>query len=286
MKYAFMKQHQGEFTVVGMSRVLKVSCSGYYDWLKRPPSVREQQRQARDEEIRQAFDASQGRSGSPNITRDLHDLGHDCDRKTVAESMRRQGLRAKAAKKFKVTTDSKHHLPVAPNHLNRDFSATKPNQKWVSDITYLWTDEGWLYLAVIIDLYSRAVIGWSLNTRMTRQLVCDALTMALWRRGFPKGVLLHSDRGSQYCSNDYQQRIKDHKLICSMSRTGNCWDNAVAESFFHTMKVEAIRDERFSTREKLKQAVFEYIEVDYNRNRRHSAIGYISPMAFEAKKCA
>lgn len=281
-----MKQHHGKFTVAGMSRALKVSRSGYYDWLNRPPSQRDQRRQTRDELIGRVFEQSKGRSGSPTITRDLHDLGHDCDRKTVANSMRRQGLRAKAAKKFKVTTDSKHNLPVAPNRLNRDFNASEPNQKWVSDITYLWTDEGWLYLAVIIDLYSRAVIGWSVDTRMTRQLVCDALMMALWRRSFPRSVLVHSDRGSQYCSTDYQQLLKDHKLICSMSRTGNCWDNAVAESFFHTLKVEVIRDERFSTREKLKQAVFEYIEVDYNRHRRHSAVGHISPMAFEAKQSA
>ena len=170
--------------------------------------------------------------------------------------------------------------------MQREFKAAEPNQKWVGDITYLWTDEGWLYLAVIIDLYSRAVIGWSISKRMTRQLVCDALTMALWRRGFPTGVLVHSDRGSQYCSNDYQQLLKDHGLICSMSRKGNCWDNAVAESFFHTLKVEVIRDERFLTRQQLNQTVFEYIEVDYNRDRRHSAIGYISPMAFEEKYVA
>ena len=284
-----MKQHDQEFRIRAMSRVLKVSRSGYYDWLKRQslaPSLRAQRRQARDEAIKTAFEHSKGRSGSPNITRDLHDAGDRCNRKTVADSMRRQGLRAKAARKFKVTTDSKHDLPVAPNRLGRDFSAEVPNQKWVGDITYLWTDEGWMYLAVIIDLFSRAVIGWSLSHRMTRHLVCDALRMALWRRGFPKGVLVHHDRGSQYCSNDYQQLLADHRLICSMSRKGNCWDNAVAESFFHTLKVEAIRDERFHTREQLKQEVFEYIEVDYNRNRRHSAVGYISPMAFEAKYVA
>jgi transposase InsO family protein len=284
-----MKQHHTEFSIKTMSRVFKVSRSGYYDWLareRRGPSPREQLRQARDERVRQWFDRRKGRDGSPNITRDLHALGDRCNRKTVADSMRRQGLRAKAAKKFKVTTDSKHTLPVAPNRLGRDFHATAPNQKWVGDITYLWTDEGWMYLATLIDLFSRAVIGWSLSNRMTRQLVSDALTMALWRRGFPKGVLVHSDRGSQYCSQEYQQLLNDHQLICSMSRKGNCWDNAVAESFFHTLKVEVIRDERFKTREQLTQTVFEYIEVDYNRNRRHSAIGHISPMAFEAQQVA
>lgn len=284
-----MQQHHTEFTLRAMSRVLQVSRSGYYDWVQRQqqgPSPREQRRLHRDARIHQRFVQSKGRSGSPTITRDLSDDGIVCDRKTVASSMQRQQLRAKAARKFKVTTDSRHTLPVARNHLNRDFQAVAPNRKWVGDITYLWTDEGWLYLAVIIDLYSRAVIGWSLSARMTRQLVCDALCMALWRRGFPEGVLVHSDRGSQYCSNEYQQLLADHKLVCSMSRKGNCWDNAVAESFFHTLKVEVIRDERFQTREQLKQTIFEYIEVDYNRTRRHSAIGHISPMAFEAKNVA
>jgi putative transposase len=284
-----MKQHDQEFKICTMSRVLKVSRGGYYAWVGRQgrgPSPRAAKRQARDAVILQAFMRCKGRNGSPRVTQDLHDAGERCDRKTVADSMRRQGLRAKAATKFKVTTDSKHDLPVAPNRLNRDFSAAAPNQKWVGDISYLWTDEGWVYLAVIIDLYSRAVIGWSLSNRMTRQLACDALRMALWRRGFPKGVLVHSDRGSQYCSNEYQQLLGDYHLICSMSRKGNCWDNAVAESFFHTLKVELIRDERFQTRKQLQQAVFEYIEVDYNRNRRHSAIGNISPTLFEAKQVA
>lgn len=284
-----MAAHQTEFGILAMSRVLTVSRSGYYDWVKRQPrgpSPREKARQARDAQVKQAFTHRKGRSGAPNLTRDLHDAGQPCDRKTVAKSLQRQGLRAKAATKFKVTTDSKHDMPVAPNHLGRDFHAPAPNQKWVGDITYLWTDEGWVYLAVLIDLFSRAVIGWSLSHRMTRQLVCDTLTMALWRRGFPKGVLLHSDRGSQYCSADYQQLLADHQLLCSMSRKGNCWDNAVSESFFHTLKVETIRDTRFQTREQLRQTVFEYIEVDYNRYRRHSAVGNISPMAFEARQVA
>lgn len=281
-----MQQHCQVFTIKAMSRVLQVSRGGYYDWLNRPLSRREQRRVQRDQLVKQAFEQRKGRSGSPNIHRDLCEAGESCNRKTVANSMQRQSLRAKAAKKFKVTTDSKHSLPVAPNILGRDFSATAPNQKWVGDITYLWTDEGWMYLAVIVELFSRAVIGWSLSQRMTRKLVCDALTMALWRRGFPKGVLVHHDRGSQYCSAEYQQLLNDHQLICSMSRKGNCWDNAVAESFFHTLKVETIRDERFHTRAQLKQTVFEYIEVDYNRLRRHSAVGHISPMAFEAKQVA
>jgi putative transposase len=209
---------------------------------------------------------------------DLEDAGQPYDRKTVANSMRRQGLRAKAAKKFKATTNSKHNLPVAPNLLQQDFSASAPNQKYVGDITYLWTEAGWLYLATVIDLYSRLVEGWSMSERMTAQLVCDALKMAL-----PTGVIIHSDRGSP---GAYRRLIKEHDLICSMSGKGNCYDHACAESFFHSLKVEAIHGERFVTREEMRQTVFEYIEVDYYRTRRHSATGYISPAAFEANKVA
>jgi len=200
--------------------------------------------------------------------------------------MRRQGLRAKAAKKFKATTNSKHSLPVAPNLLQQNFTATAPNQKYVSDITYLWTDEGWLYLATVIDLYSRLVVGWAMSERMTAQRVCDALQMALWRRRMPTGVIVHSDRGSQYCSAAYQTLIKKQGLLWRMSAKGCCYDNACAERFFHTLKVEVIHGERFATREEMRQTVFEHIEVDYNRTRRHSANGYISPEAFEAQRVA
>ena len=288
MKYVFMDEHQGTFGVSAMSRVLQVSRSGFYAWRWRQhkPSPRQQRRERLDETVKKAFDARKGRSGSPRLVRDLADAGHRHDRKTVAESMRRQELRAKAAKKFKATTNSKHNLPVAPNLLQQDFTATKPNQKYVGDITYLWTEEGWLYLAVVIDLYSRLVVGWAMSERMTAQLVCDALQMALWRRRMPTGIIVHSDRGSQYCSGVYQQLIREHELICSMSAKGNCYDNACAESFFHSLKVEAIHGERFATREEMRQTVFEYIEVDYNRTRRHSANGFISPEAFEALEVA
>ncbi len=200
--------------------------------------------------------------------------------------MKRQGLRAKAAKKFKATTNSNHNLPVAPNLLQQDFEAVAPNQKWVGDITYLWTDEGWLYLAVVIDLFSRMVIGWAMSDRMGTELACEALQMALWRRHMPKKVIVHSDRGSQYCSVKYQALLIRHDLIGSMSGKGNCYDNACAESFFHTMKIEVIHGERIATREEMRSVLFEYIEVDYNRNRRHSANGNISPAAFEARQAA
>ena len=288
MKYVFMDEHRGIFRVSAMSRVLRVSRSGFYTWRKRwdNPSPRRQRRQQLDTAVKTAFKAGKGRSGSPRLVLDLMDSGHQYDRKTVASSMQRQGLRAKAAKKFKATTNSKHNLPVSPNLLEQDFTATAPNQKYVGDITYLWTDEGWLYLATIIDLYSRLVVGWSMSERMTAQLVCDALKMALWRRHMPTNVIVHSDRGSQYCSGAYQKLLEEHELICSMSGKGNCYDNACAESFFHSLKVEAIHGERFSTREIMRQTVFEYIEVDYNRTRRHSANGYISPEAFEVKNVA
>jgi len=250
------------------------------------PGPRRLARQQRDTAVKQAFTQSKQRDGARRIQAELADQNHLCNIKTVSNSMKRQGLTPKAAKRFKVTTDSNHTLPIAPNLLKRDFSATAPNQKWVGDITYLYTSEGWLYLAVIIDLYSRAVIGWSMSSRMTASLVCDALSMALFRRGFPKGVMTHSDRGSQYCSGDYQKLIKQHKLKQSMSRKGNCWDNACAESFFHSLKVEAIHDEPVMTREQMRMTVFEYIEVDYNRQRRHSALGYVSPEHFERKSVA
>jgi putative transposase len=195
----FMDEYQGTFGVSAMSRVLQASRSGFYAWRRRRdhPSPRQQRRERLDETVKKAFDARKGRSGSPRLVRDLAEAGYRHDRKTIADSLRRQGLRAKAAKKFKATTNSNHNLPVAPNLLQQDFTATRPNQKYVGDITYLWTEEGWLYLAVVIDLYSRLVVGWAMSERMTAQLVCDALQMALCRRRMPTGVIVHSDRGSQ-----------------------------------------------------------------------------------------
>ena len=283
-----MENHRQEFSIKAMSRALQVSRSGFYDWLGRQsqPSGRQMRRQALDRHVCEAFQKGKGRSGAPRLTRDLHESGISCNQKTVAASLKRQELRARAAKKFKATTNSKHDLPVAPNILSQNFTAVAPNQKWVGDITYLWTDEGWLYLAVVIDLYSRMVVGWAMSERMTSSLVCDALKMALFRRGMPRRVIVHSDRGSQYCSKDYQKLIAEYKLRCSMSAKGNCYDNACAESFFHSLKVELIHGVRFLTREDMREAVFEYIEVDYNRIRRHSANGLISPEAFEAQQVA
>lgn len=288
MKYAFVLEHEGTFRVRLMCRVLDLSPSGYYAWKVRRPHTcrRTGQRQQFDERVRHHFNANKGRYGAPRLVRDLRAAHGPVSRKTVAKCMRNMNLRAKAARRFKATTNSNHTLPVAANLLQQDFSATAIDQKWVGDITYLWTDEGWLYLATVIDVYSRRVIGWSMASTMTAQLACDALTMALRQRGHPTQVIVHTDRGSQYCSADYQSVITQHKLRCSMSRKGNCYDNAMAESFFHSLKVEAIHGTRCKTRDEMKRTVFEYIEVDYNRRRRHSAIGYISPMMFETQTLA
>lgn len=281
-----MYEHRCDFRLSRMAAVLKVSRSGYYHWLstRDKPSSRQRARQVRDNAVKSAFEQSKQRNGAVRIQMDLMEQGAAHNIKTIADSMKRQGLVPKAARRFTVTTDSKHKLPVAPNLLARNFTADQPNQKWAGDITYLYTSEGWLYLAVIIDLYSRSVIGWAMSTRMTADLVCDALTMALWRRHRPREVIVHSDRGSQYCSTAYRTIIDQHGLRQSMSRKGNCWDNACVESFFHSLKVEAIHDEPLMDRAEMKQAIFEYIEVDYNRTRRHSAIGYLSPENFEMKK--
>jgi transposase InsO family protein len=198
--------------------------------------------------------------------------------------MRLAGVSAKQKKKFKVTTDSKHNLPVAPNLLNREFEVAEPDQVYVSDITYISTNEGWLYLAIVLDLFSRQVVGWSLNSRMSRRLIMDALQMAIWRRRPASGLLFHSDRGSQYCSADFQKMLKQHKMISSMSRKGNCWDNAVAESFFGSLKTERVFFSNYATRDEARKDIVDYIEMFYNSRRRHSYLGYVSPKEFEKRQ--
>jgi len=281
-----IQQHEQQFTVGLMCRLLAVSRGGYYQWKKRSPSKRSQTREALAAEVQRVFEDESARAGSPRIAKRLNDEGHRASRHTVAKIMKTQGWRAKARKKYKATTHSNHTLPVAPNLLAQNFEADAPNQKWVSDITYIWTDEGWLYLAVVLELYSRRVIGWTIAERMTAKLVCDALIMALWRRHLPQGVIVHSDRGSQYCSAAYQKLLDKNQLVCSMSKKGDCYDNAAMKSWNHSLKVEAIHGERFLTRAIAKQHVFDYIEVYYNRKRLHSKLGYISPEAFELKNVA
>ncbi|MDX6040136.1 IS3 family transposase, partial [Scandinavium lactucae] len=235
-----------------------------------------------DAAVRQAFTEAKQRYGAPRLA----DVLPEYNVKTIAASLRRQGLRAKAARKFSPVSYREHGLPVSENLLKQNFYASGPNQKWAGDITYLRTDEGWLYLAVIIDLWSRAVIGWSMSSRMTAQLACDALQMALWRRKRPENVIVHTDRGGQYCSADYQALMKQHNLHGSMSAKGCCYDNACVESFFHSLKVECIHGERFISREIMRATVFNYIERDYNRWRRHSACGGLSPEQFENQNLA
>jgi putative transposase len=267
-----------------MCQVFRLSRSGFYAWIKREPSTQTLANQQLEQDIVRIYVENKGRYGAPRIYHELRQKGHVCSKNRVARRMQIVGLQAKAKRQYRVTTNSNHRFEVSPNIVNRDFHATAMNQKWTSDITYVYTGEGWLYVAVIIDLYSRAVIGWSMNERMTQSFVCDALMMALWRRGFPKNVILHSDRGSQYCSHQYQGLMQQYSLISSMSRKANCWDNAPAESFFHTLKVELIHDALFKTRQEATLSIFEYIETYYNNKRAHSAIGFYAPLAFELQQ--
>ncbi|EQX85679.1 TPA: IS3 family transposase [Escherichia coli] len=288
MKYVFIEKHQAEFSIKAMCRVLRVARSGWYTWCQRRTriSTRQQFRQHCDSVVLAAFTRSKQRYGVPRLTDELRAQGYPFNVKTVAASLRRQGLRAKASRKFSPVSYRAHGLPVSENLLEQDFYASGPNQKWAGDITYLRTDEGWLYLAVVIDLWSRAVIGWSTSPRMTAQLACDALQMALWRRKRPRNVIVHTDRGGQYCSADYQAQLKRHNLRGSMSAKGCCYDNACVESFFHSLKVECIHGEHFISREIMRATVFNYIECDYNRWRRHSWCGGLSPEQFENQNLA
>jgi transposase InsO family protein len=265
---------------------MQVTRSGYYTWRKREPGERRKQDEMLLDQIRTFFERSRGTYGSPRILRDLREAGFACGKHRVTRLMRQASLRAVAAPRFRVTTDSKHALPAAENCLARDFTAPAVNRKWASDITYLWTGEGWLYLSVVLDLFSRRVVGWCMQTRLDRCLVLNALEAALGQRHPGPGLLHHSDRGSQYASGDFQARLAASGIGCSMSRRGNCWDNAPVESFFGTLKQELVHRCRFVTREAARQEVFEYIEAWYNRQRRHSSLGYVSPAEFERRALA
>ena len=267
-----------------MCRLFKVSRSGYYAWLRRPESLRKTEDKALSEVIAKIHEESNGEYGSPKIHQELRRRGTRCGRKRVARLMRKDGLKAKTIRKFKATTNSNHSLPVAENLLNRDFSPAEPNKAWVADITYIWTNEGWLYLAIVIDLYSRAVVGWSMSERMTRTLVMDAFTLAVKRRNPSPGLLHHSDRGSQYASGDFQKLLAKYGAICSMSRKGNCWDNAAAESFFALLKRAVVFHNQYQTRAQARQSIFDYIERFYNRKRIHSSLGYRTPFEVDQLK--
>jgi transposase InsO family protein len=277
----FIRDHREEFRVWLMCRVLSVSKSGYYAWLVRPESERSRANRWLVSQIRMAHQRSRKSYGSPRITDELHDSGLACGRHRVARLMREHGIKAKTVKKYKATTDSKHTLPVFPNLLARDFKVRRPNAAWVADITYIPTAEGWLYLAVLLDLYSRLIVGWAMSERINGALTLGALRQALSRRQPSPGLIHHSDRGKQYAAGDYQKLLREYGAICSMSRKGDCWDNAPCESFFGTLKQELVYQERFETRIEAQAKIFEYIEVFYNRQRRHTAVGSHSPAEFE-----
>jgi len=282
MKFQFIEDHRDEFEITVMCRVLGVSRSGYYAWRKRPVSPRKMANDKLLGQIKEVYQKSRQTYGSPRIHAELVGQGTKCGRNRVARLMRLHNIRAKQKRTFKVkTTDSHHDQPVAPNRLEQDFQAQQPNQKWLTDITYVPTAEGWLYLAVVLDLYSRRIVGWAMSDSLERQLVIDALQMALLARRPGPGLIHHSDRGSQYASQEYQTLLTNHQLRCSMSRAGNCYDNAPAESFFGTLKTELIHHRRYETRAEARTDIFEFIELFYNRYRRHSALAYQSPMMFE-----
>jgi transposase InsO family protein len=221
------------------------------------------------------------RLGAPSLVHDMRDIGYNLSERTVGRMLQKLRLRSKASRKHRHTTDSNHRLPVAPNLLDRQFNVSSPNKVWTTDITYIRTRAGWLYLCVMLDLFSRRIVGWQTSHRIDRQLVCDTLSTAMARQGYPVGVMVHSDQGSQYCSRDFRILLRDNQAIQSMSRRGNCWDNAVTESFFHTLKGHIVHDSNFATRHEANMILFEYIEAYYNRVRRHSANGWLSPVNFE-----
>ena len=262
---------------------MNVSRSGYYEWLDRPISNRDRKNKELTEKIKDIFVNNHQVYGVRRISKKLAENDIFISNRKIGKLMKMENLSCKTKKKFKVTTDSKHNKIISPNLLNRQFNVNAPNQYWVGDITYISTDNGWLYLATVIDLYSRKVVGWSMANHMKAKLVNDALTMALFRRKPAKGLIWHSDRGSQYASDSHRNILKDHSIIQSMSRKGNCWDNAVAESFFKTLKTELTHHHKFNNQQEAKNVIFEYIEVFYNRIRIHSANNYLAPAEFERK---
>ena len=282
MTYRFIDQHKEQWPVRWLCQTLGVSPAGYYAWRQCPRSAGQQRRNTLLVEIRSIHAQFKARYGSPRIHAELVARGHDCCVNTVAKLMREADIAAKTARKFRcTTTDSDHDLPVAENLLDRQFDPAAANESWVADITYIPTREGWLYLAAVEDLYSRRVVGWAMDEHMESRLVVDALAMAVQRRLPDEGLLAHSDRGSQYASEHYQRLLAKHGITCSMSRRADCWDNAPMESFFASLKKELVHDADFATRLEARAAIFEYIEVFYNNQCRHSSLGYVSPAEYE-----
>ena len=286
MKYAFIQAHRATYSIVRLCEVMEVSTSGFYAWIDRPESQRAISNRHLVSRIRCHHQASREIYGSPRIHKDLVEHGESAGIHRIARLMRREGIASKVSKKFVITTNSKDTRTRAPDKLKRRFKVHRPNDAWVSDTTFIPTRQGWLYLAVVIDLYSRLVIGWAMRHHNDTQLVKDALIMARWRRKRARHVLVHSDQGSTYGSNGYQKLLLESGYECSMSRKGECLDNAVAESFFGTLKNELVCHEDYRTRDQARQSLFEYIEVFYNRQRRHSYLGYLAPMDFERQNAS
>ena len=283
MRYRVIQEHDRRYPIRLMCRALAVSAAGYYAWRIRPESARSVSDRTTLSVIRVIHRESRETYGSPRIWKALVTQGHRIGEHRVARLMRQDGIRAKTVTKWRATTQSQHRFPVAANTLERAFTVEAPNRVWAGDITYVWTLEGWLYLAVLLDLYSRRVVGWAMSQRITVELTEQALTMALAKRAPTAGLLHHSDRGSQYAATSYQRVLDEYGLIPSMSRKGNCWDNACVESFFGTLKRELVYQRQYATRGEATQDIFEYIEVFYNRQRRHSTLGYHSPAEYEAR---
>nr|WP_090893575.1 IS3 family transposase [Candidatus Nitrospira nitrificans] len=283
MRYRVIHEHDRRYPIRLMCRVLAVSAAGYYAWRSRPESARSIQTRILRSAIRVIHQESRETYGSPRIWDALVKQGHRVGEHRVARLMRQDGIRAKTVTKWRATTQSQHQFPVAANTLDRAFTVEAPNRVWAGDLTYVWTREGWLYLAVLLDLYSRRVVGWAMGQRLTGELAEQALLMAVMNRIPRVGLLHHSDRGSQYAATSYQHRLAEYGLIPSMSRKGNCWDNACVESFFGTLKRELVYHRHYATRDEAKKEIFEYIEGFYNRQRRHSTLGYHSPAEYEAR---
>ncbi|MET0069278.1 MAG: IS3 family transposase [Candidatus Thiodiazotropha sp.] len=281
MKYAFITENRQQHSIKRMCCVLGVSSSGYYDWRKRKPSVRMRENTNILKEIQRIHIEVMETYGSPRMHVELLDRGYRLSRGRVERIMSFHGIQAKQSKRHRRTYIHREGQQPEPNLLNRQFRAKRPNQKWVSDITFIETNQGWLYLAIVLDLFSRAIIGWSMSDRPSSQLVLDAVSMAYQSRQEPSGTIVHSDQGSQYTAANYRAKLAHQNMICSMSRKGKCHDNAVAESFFHTLKNELVFDARYRTRSEARQAIFKYIELFYNRKRRHSYLNYKAPLEYE-----
>lgn len=283
MRFAFIDKHRDQLPVERLCEVMDVSARGYRAWKARPLSERQKMDLIVLAHIREQFELSLGSYGRPRMTEELKEVGLPVGHRRVGRIMRENGIQVHRNKKYRVTTDSNHSFNIAPNLLASDFYAAKPNQKWAGDISYIWTREGWLYLAVILDLHSRRVIGWAVSNRLKKDLAVRALEMAIALRKPPRGCIHHSDRGSQYCAHDYQKILRTHGLQASMSGKGNCYDNAVVETFFKTIKAELVWRQSWPTRRDAELAIFKYINGFYNPRRKHSALGWKSPLAFERK---